>query len=181
MILEKVIVMDDVSGLADRSDKFASFLTVSRKYGLTSVYIFHTFYHPARQNWQMIMSQTKIFNFFPGSVQPSSIIKILSYFANRYKNNYITNQICYYKRNKKETCFNSFLAVRKKTSSPFEINFSIVKVTDSANRKDVIYSEISDELSDFKNDSIQQTAQRISESVSVETQKTRQTATRTYS
>ena len=92
MILDKVIVMDDVSGLADRSDKFASFLTVSRKYGLTSVYIFHTFYHPARQNWQMIMSQTKIFSFFPGSVQPSSIIKILSYFANRYKNNYITNQ-----------------------------------------------------------------------------------------
>ena len=158
------------------------------------------------------MSQTKIFNFFPGSVPPSSIIKILSYFANRYKNNYITNgnlwinwlyyeisnsrqeqclkidtrdvnelgppkfrtqadsrrqQICYYKRNKKDTCFNSFLAVRKKISSPFEINFSIVKVTDSANRKDIIYSEISDELSEFKNGSIQQTAQRISESVSV--------------
>ena len=73
------------------------------------------------------------------------------------------------------------MAVRKKTSSPFEIKFSIVKVTDSANRKDVIYSEISVELSDFKNDNIQQTAQRISESVSVETQKTRQTATRTYS
>ena len=57
------------------------------------------------------------------------------------------------------------MAVRKKISSPFEINFSIVKVTDSANRKDVIYSEISDEL--WQNGSIQQTAQRISESVSV--------------
>ena len=72
MIIDKVIVMDDVSGLADKSDEFANFLTVSRKYGITCVYIFHTMY-PTRQNWQMIMSQAKIFNFFPGSVQASSI------------------------------------------------------------------------------------------------------------
>ena len=32
MILDKVIVMDNVSGLADKSDEFANFLTVSRKY-----------------------------------------------------------------------------------------------------------------------------------------------------
>ena len=62
MVLDKVIVMDDVSGLADRSSEFANFLTVSRKYGLTCVYIFHTIY-PTRQNWQ-IMFQTKVFNFF---------------------------------------------------------------------------------------------------------------------
>ena len=37
MILDKVIVMDDVSGLAVKSNKFANFLTVSRKYGLTCV------------------------------------------------------------------------------------------------------------------------------------------------
>ena len=61
--MDKLIVMDDVSGLADRSDKFANFLTVSRKYGLTCVYIFHTIY-PSRQNWQMINSLTQIFNFF---------------------------------------------------------------------------------------------------------------------
>ena len=29
MILDKLIVMDDVSGLADKSDEFANFLTVS--------------------------------------------------------------------------------------------------------------------------------------------------------
>ena len=91
MVLDKVIVMDDVSGLADRSNEFANFLTVSRKYGVTCVYIFHTIY-PTRQNWQMIMSQTKIFNFFPGSVQTSSIQRILSSFASRYSNNYITIQ-----------------------------------------------------------------------------------------
>ena len=63
MILDKVIVMDDVSGLADRSGEFANFLTVSQKYGQTYVYVFPTIY-PTRRNWQMIMSQTKIFNFF---------------------------------------------------------------------------------------------------------------------
>ena len=41
-LLDKVIVMDDVSGLADKSDDFANFLTASRKYGIT--YIFHTTY-----------------------------------------------------------------------------------------------------------------------------------------
>ena len=63
MIFDKLIVMDDISGLADKSDEFANFLTVSRKYGLMCVHIFHTIY-PSRQNWQMIMSQTQIFNFF---------------------------------------------------------------------------------------------------------------------
>ena len=90
MVLDKVIVMDEVSGLADKSDKFANFLTVSRKYGVTCVYIFHTVY-PTRQNWQMIMSQTNIFNFFPGSAQASSIQSILSSFASRYRNTYIPN------------------------------------------------------------------------------------------
>ena len=42
--LDRVIIMDDVYGLADRSKKFANFLTVSRRYGLTCVYIFHLVY-----------------------------------------------------------------------------------------------------------------------------------------
>ena len=65
---------------------------------------------------------------------------------------------------KKDTNFNSFLAVRKETSSPVEINFSIVKVIDIINKHDNIYSEISDELSDFKNDNVQRKIQRTSES-----------------
>ena len=88
MIFDRLIVMFDVSDLADKSGEFANFLTVSRKYGLTCVYVFHTIY-PSRQNWQMIMSQTQIFNFFPGSVHSSTITRILSSFANRYKNTYI--------------------------------------------------------------------------------------------
>ena len=60
MTLDRLIVMDDVSGLADRLEEFADFLTVSIRYGLTCVYIFHTLY-PTRQHWQMIFSQTKNF------------------------------------------------------------------------------------------------------------------------
>ena len=90
-MFDKLIVMDGVSGLADKSDEFANFLTVSRKFGLTCVYIFHMIY-PTRQNWQMIMSQTKILIFFPGSVKASSIVKILSSFASRYKHTYIPNR-----------------------------------------------------------------------------------------
>ena len=44
MILDKVIVMDNVSGFSDKSDEFPNFLTVSRKCGLTYVYIFHATY-----------------------------------------------------------------------------------------------------------------------------------------
>ena len=87
MSLDKLIVMDDVSGLADKSDIFSNFLTVSRKYGLSCVYIFHTIY-PKRQNWEMIMSQTHIFNFFSRSVHSGTIQKTLSLFASKYKNSY---------------------------------------------------------------------------------------------
>ena len=69
-----------------------------------------------------------------------------------------TEQICYYNRNRKDN-FNFFWAVRKETSTPFEIRFSIAKVIDKTNRHDTTYSQISDELSDFKNDIVQCTIQ----------------------
>ena len=81
--LDRLIVMDDISGLADKSENFANFLIVSRKFGFTCIYIFHTIY-PTRNNWQMILSQTRIFNIFLGSIQASSVIKILSSYCNRY-------------------------------------------------------------------------------------------------
>ena len=206
MILDKLIVMDDVSIFANKSDEFANFLTVFRKYGITCVYIFHTIY-PNWQNWQMILSQTQIF-FFPGSAQSSLIIKILSTFANRYKNTYVptrniwinrlyynistsrqrqcltidtrdvnelgrgkfrtqadndTEQICSYNRNKSDISFNSFLAAREETSQTDAIKFSIVKVIDNTNRTNVIYSKLSDELSNLKNDDIQSRISRTSE------------------
>ena len=93
MSIDKLIVMDDVSGLTNKFDDFSNFLTVSRKYGFSCIYVFHTIY-PGRQSWEMIMSQTHIFNFFPGSVHSGRILKTLSLFASRERNTYVpTNQI----------------------------------------------------------------------------------------
>ena len=39
--LDRLIIMDDVSGVADVSKKFANFLTVSRKFGYNCIYGFH--------------------------------------------------------------------------------------------------------------------------------------------
>ena len=83
--------MDNVSGLAGRSNEFSDFLMVSRKYGFSCLYVFHTIY-PGRQNWEMIMSQTHIFNFSPGSIHNSRILKTLSLFASPQKNTYLPNK-----------------------------------------------------------------------------------------
>ena len=55
--MNRLIVLDDVSGVADSSKKFANFLTVSRKYGYNVVYVFHVIM-PSNQIWQKILSQT---------------------------------------------------------------------------------------------------------------------------
>ena len=74
--MDRLIVLDDVSGVADVSKKFANFLTVSRKYGYNCVYVFHLII-PTNQIWQKIISQTNIFNIFPASVPLNSVSKIL--------------------------------------------------------------------------------------------------------
>ena len=111
MRVNKLIIMDDVSGLADKSNEFSNFLTVSRKYWFTCLYVFHTIY-PGRQNWEMIMSQTNIFNFFPGSINNNRILKTLSLFASRQKQNYIPNHQIWLNKlyfqisnSKEENCF----------------------------------------------------------------------------
>ena len=58
-------------------------------------------------------------------------------------------QICYYNRNKKDTSFNFFLAMRKQTSTISDLTFSVVKIIDKTNKRTSIYFEINDELSDF--------------------------------
>ena len=97
MDLDKLIVMDNVSGHADKSDVFSNFLTVSRKYGMSCVYIFHTVY-PNRQNWDMIMPQIYIFNFFPGSVHNGPILRKVSLFANNFKNSYVPTHNMWFSR-----------------------------------------------------------------------------------
>ena len=74
--LDRLIIMDDVSGVADVSKKFANFLTVSRKFGYNCVYVFHVVV-PASQIWQKIISQTNIFNIFPASVPHNTVAGII--------------------------------------------------------------------------------------------------------
>ena len=73
---DRLIVIDDVSGLADESKKFVSFLTVARKFNYNCVYVFHKIY-PEKENEKRILSQTNIFNIFPVSVPLASVRRIL--------------------------------------------------------------------------------------------------------
>ena len=72
---DKLIVMDDVSGLADKSNDFSNFFKVSQKFDYICLYIFHIIYS-TRSIWKMILSQTNIFNIFPSSIQLENILKI---------------------------------------------------------------------------------------------------------
>ena len=85
---DRLIVFDDVSGLADNSTKFASFLTVARKYKYNCVYIFHTIY-PEKATWKTILSQTNIFNIFPASVSLNAVKRILDGVSVRKTTKYI--------------------------------------------------------------------------------------------
>ena len=85
---DRLIFFDDVSGLADNSNKFASFLTVARKYKYNCVYIFHTIY-PEKAIWRTILSQTNIFNIFPDSVPLSAAKRILDGVCVRKTTKYI--------------------------------------------------------------------------------------------
>ena len=74
--MDRLFIMDDVSGVADVSKKFSNFLTVSRKFGYNCVYVFHVIV-PASQIWQKIVSQTNIFNIFLASVPHNTVAKII--------------------------------------------------------------------------------------------------------
>ena len=87
-VSDRLIAMDDVSGLTEKSNEFCSFLTVSRKYRYSCIYIFHIVF-PALSNWQMILSQTKIFNIFPSAVQLGNMSKILTNNCDRETLKYI--------------------------------------------------------------------------------------------
>ena len=80
--------MDDVSGLADKSNEFCSFLTVSPKYRYSCIYNFHIVF-PQLRNWQMIISQTKIFNIFFSAVQLGNLSKPLTNNCDRETLKYI--------------------------------------------------------------------------------------------
>ena len=94
---DRLIVFDDVSGLADHSNKFASFLTVARKYKYNCIYIFHTIY-PEKATWKTILSQTNIFNIFPASVSLNSVRRILDGSCVRKSSRYIPRSLLWINR-----------------------------------------------------------------------------------
>ena len=54
--MDRLIIMDNVSGIAELSKKFSNFLTVSRKFSYNCVYVFHVIV-PSSLVWQKIISQ----------------------------------------------------------------------------------------------------------------------------
>ena len=80
--------MGDVSGLADTSSKFASFLTIARKFKYHCLYIFHAI-HPEKSVWKTILSQTNLLNIFPASVPISTVKKVLEANCIRKSTKYI--------------------------------------------------------------------------------------------
>ena len=87
-IRSRLIVMDNVSGIADLSTKFANFLTVARKFDYHCLYIFHAI-HPEKAIWRTILSQTNLLNIFPASVPLSTVKKVLEANCIRNSNKYI--------------------------------------------------------------------------------------------
>ena len=80
--------MDDFSGLADKSKKFASFLTIARIINYTCIYIFHIIY-PEKIIWRRILYQINIFNIFPASVSLAHVRTILESVCIRKTTKYI--------------------------------------------------------------------------------------------
>ena len=87
-VRDRLIVFEDVSGLADDSKKFVCFLTVARKYSYICVYIFHTIY-PEKANRRTILSQTNIYNIFPATISLNDVRKILESACIRKTSKYI--------------------------------------------------------------------------------------------
>ena len=94
---DQLVVMDDVSGLADRSEKFSSFLTVARKCRCHCVDMFHIIHHE-KVIWRSIISQTNIFNTFPASVPFNLVRKLLEIYCIGKSAKYIPQKLIWLNR-----------------------------------------------------------------------------------
>ena len=62
-VMDRLIVMDDVSGIADSCKKFSDFLTVGRRYRYHCVYVFHIII-PNKETWQKLFRKQTFLIFF---------------------------------------------------------------------------------------------------------------------
>ena len=70
---DRLIIMDDVSGLADENKNFASFLTVARKYRYSCVYIFHTIFPEKAIRFQTEADNTEFQTFYFNSANDEQV------------------------------------------------------------------------------------------------------------
>ena len=70
---DRLIIMDDVSGLADETKNFASFLTVARKYRYSCVYIFHTIFPEKAIRFQTEADNTEFQTFYFNSANDEQV------------------------------------------------------------------------------------------------------------
>ena len=73
-VFNKLVVMDYISGLAEKSDNFANFLTVSRKFNFTCLCFSYDLLYQKQMADDPFTE--KFFNIFPGSLQTFSMIKL---------------------------------------------------------------------------------------------------------
>ena len=74
--LHRLTIMDDVSGVADTSKKFANVLTVSRKFSHNCVYVFHVIV-PASQIWKKLFLKLTYLIFFQRVFHTTLLRKLL--------------------------------------------------------------------------------------------------------
>ena len=72
--MDRLIVMDDVSGIADGTHKFAEFLTVCRKYRYHCIYVFHII-APDSRVWKKFCHKLTFLIFFPQMCHTIQLLK----------------------------------------------------------------------------------------------------------
>ena len=86
---DSLVPLDEVSGLADRSMAFVTFVTTRRKFGYSLLYVFHET-AVSSPHWRYILFQTQIFCIFPSAID--LVINHLVKFAEQTKNKYVSRQ-----------------------------------------------------------------------------------------
>ena len=74
--MDCLLVMDDLSGIADSCKEFADYLAITQKYCYHCIYVFHIII-PDKDISKKIISQTNFFDVFPTSVPFHTVSKIL--------------------------------------------------------------------------------------------------------
>ena len=84
--VDRLIVMDDVSGIADGSHKFAEFLTVCRKYRYHCIYVFHII-APDSQVWKKNCHKLIFLIIFPQVCHTTRLLKLYREIVDKQQKN----------------------------------------------------------------------------------------------